>query len=166
MHKSEFGFDFHRLPRMFQPLGSAQIRSCTADFQVDEILGFEPSGDGEHLFLQVRKVDQNSLWVAGILAQLAGIDRRDVGLCGLKDRAAVTTQWFSLHLPGRTLCAANLAHPDYTIMTAARHHKKLRRGAHRGHYFNLVLRQVSAGIASLERRFNVICRDGVPTYFA
>ncbi len=51
MHESEFGFDFHRLPRMFQPLGSAQIRSCTADFQVDEILGFEPSGDGEHLSL-------------------------------------------------------------------------------------------------------------------
>ena len=166
MHESEFGFDFHRLPRLFQPLGSAQIRSCTADFQVDEILGFEPSGDGEHLFLQVRKVDQNSLWVAGLLAQLAGIDRRDVGLCGLKDRAAVTTQWFSLHLPGRTLSAADLAHPDYTIMTAARHHKKLRRGAHSGNYFNLVLRQVSADIAALERRFNGIGRHGVPNYFA
>ncbi|MDE0840701.1 MAG: tRNA pseudouridine(13) synthase TruD [Porticoccaceae bacterium] len=166
MSDSEFGFDFHRLPRVFEPLGRAQIRGFTSDFEVDEILGFEPSGDGEHLLVQIRKSDQNSHWVAGILADLAGIDRRDVGLCGLKDRAAVTTQWFSLYLPGKGLATSELEHSDYTIMAAVRHHKKLRRGMHSGNFFTILLRQVSADIGTLERRFNAIRRWGVPNYFA
>ena len=42
------------------PLGSAVIRSTPEDFQVDERLGFEPSGSGEHLLLRVRKRGQNT----------------------------------------------------------------------------------------------------------
>lgn len=160
-------FNFHLMPRLHgEPLSSALFRSCPEDFQVDEILDLEPSDHGEHLLLHIRKRDQNSQWVAGLLAELAGIKRRDIGFCGLKDRYAVTSQWFSLHLPGRELDLKQLQHNDFEILSARRHHKKLRRGMHSGNRFNIVLRQFTPDKYLLEQRLQLIEQHGVPNYFA
>ena len=114
------------MPRLFpSTFGRAQYRSQPEDFQVDEILGFEPSGEGEHLFVHVRKRDQNTQWVAGLLAELAGIKRNDVSYCGMKDRFAVTTQWFSLYLPGKEIPPEQLIHSDFEILSMAQNNKKL-----------------------------------------
>jgi tRNA pseudouridine13 synthase len=160
-------FDFHQMPRLHgAPLARALFRSCPEDFQVDEIPGWEPSCQGEHLLLHIRKRDQNTQWVAGLLAQLAGIKRSHIGFCGLKDRFAVTSQWFSLYLPGRQIELAALAHSDFDILSAHRHHKKLRRGMHQGNQFKIVLRDFSPEPEILEQRLDVIRRLGVPNYFA
>ena len=79
-------------------------------------MDIEPSGEGEHLWLLISKKDQNTSWVAGILAKLAGIKRNDVGYCGMKDRFAITTQWFSLYVPSRDLDLSTLTHSDFTIL--------------------------------------------------
>ena len=131
-------------------------------------MGFEPGGEGEHLFLQIKKRDQNTQWVAGLLSKLAGIKRNDVSFCGLKDRFAVTTQWFSLYLPGRELSPGQLQHDDFQILSTTRHHKKLRRGMHSGNQFRLVLREFTAledQFAEIEARLQKIALDGVPNYF-
>ena len=119
------------------PVGSGVIRSCADDFQVDEVLGFSADGEGEHLLVQIRKRETNTQWLAGQLAQLAGIDKKDVGFAGMKDRHAVTTQWFSLGMAGRS-------EPDWQalegelieVLAVHRHTKKLRRGNLRGNHFN------------------------------
>jgi tRNA pseudouridine13 synthase len=147
-------------------LGSALFRSCPEDFQVDEIIDFQPSGEGEHLLLHIRKRDQNSQWVAGLLAELAGIKRDDIGFCGLKDRFAVTTQWYSLHLPGQGLDIAQLKHGDFDILEAGRHHRKLRRGMHQGNRFSILLRDVEFNQPALDQRLQAIAQRGVPNYFA
>ena len=160
-------FDFNQLPRLHgQPLGSALFRYCPEDFQVDETIDLVPSNEGEHLLLHVRKRDQNTQWVAGLLAQLAQIKRNDIGFCGLKDRFAVTTQWYSLHLPGREIELSQLTHPDFEILATARHHRKLRRGMHSGNHFKITLRQVDFTPAMLEDRLQAIASCGVPNYFA
>lgn len=131
-------------------------------------MGFEPSGEGEHLFLHIKKRDQNTQWVAGLLSTLAGIKRNDVSFSGLKDRFAVTTQWFSLYLPGRELTLDQLQHDDFEILTITRHNKKLRRGMHSGNQFRLVLREFSAledQFEHIEARLQKIAQDGVPNYF-
>jgi len=133
---------------------------------VDELIDFQPANEGEHLLLHIKKRDQNTQWVAGLLAELAGIDRRSVGFCGLKDRFAVTTQWFSLHLPGRNLGIDQLAHADFQILSTARHNKKLRRGMHAGNRFSIILRDFEIDIETLERRLELIQVSGVPNYFA
>jgi len=133
---------------------------------VDELIDFQPANEGEHLLLHIKKRDQNTQWVAGLLAELAGIDRRSVGFCGLKDRFAVTTQWFSLHLPGRNLGINQLAHADFQILSTARHNKKLRRGMHAGNRFSIILRDFEIDIETLERRLELIQVSGVPNYFA
>lgn len=103
-----------------------------------------------------------------MLSQLAGIKRNDVSFCGLKDRFAVTTQWFSLYLPGRKISPEQLQHDDFEILSMARHPKKLRRGMHSGNQFRLVLREFSAlekQFEGIEARLQTIALGGVPNYF-
>ena len=76
-------------------LGSARFRSHFEDFCVIESLGFEPEGDGEHVYLNITKTDTNTAWVVKELAKFAGTKPSDIGYSGLKDRRAVTSQWFS-----------------------------------------------------------------------
>ena len=164
---SATSYSFEKLKKMHgEALASASFRNCPEDFIVDEVIDFEPANEGEHLLLQIKKRDQNTTWVAGLLAQLAGIDRRDVGFCGMKDRFAVTTQWFSLYLPGRNIQPDELAHSDFQILSKARHNKKLRRGMHAGNRFSIVLRDLSIDPEVLSRRIALIEQSGVPNYFA
>jgi len=128
-------------------------------------MDIEPSGEGDHLWLLISKKDQNTSWVAGILAKLAGIKRNDVGYCGMKDRYAITTQWFSLHVPSRDLDLGTLIHSDFTILRTARHHKKLRRGMHQGNRFKIVLKEFEVEKKSFDDRMKLISRHGVPNYF-
>ena len=62
-----------------ESLGRASYRNYPEDFIVDELIDFQPAEEGEHLLLHIKKRDQNTQWVAGLLAKLAGIDRRAVG---------------------------------------------------------------------------------------
>ena len=160
-------YKFDRLLRLHgETLGKASYRNCPEDFIVDELIDFTPADEGEHLLLHIKKRDQNTQWVAGLLAELAGIDRRSVGFCGLKDRFAVTTQWFSLHLPGRNLDIDQLTHADFHILSSARHNKKLRRGMHAGNRFSIVLRDFAIDPDALKQRLELIQKSGVPNYFA
>ena len=67
-----------------KPAVSASIRARPEDFRVEEFLGFEPTGAGEHLYLEVRKREANTRWVA---EQLARFFRSSVGLMQVLARA-------------------------------------------------------------------------------
>ena len=62
-----------RPPAWGDPPGRAVIRSCPEDFMVTEQLGFEPSGEGEHVFLYVQKRNLNSADLQQRIADLAGV---------------------------------------------------------------------------------------------
>lgn len=148
------------------PIGSAVIRSTPEDFQVDERLGFEPSGSGEHLLLRVRKRGQNTAWVARELARLADVRQHDVGYAGLKDRNAVTTQWFSL--PARRRMPADFVGSGgegFEVLEAYAHRRKLPRGALAGNDFRIMLRGVTGEPAAIEARLERLRSHGVPNYF-
>lgn len=147
---------------MFQGL----IKQIPSDFQVIELLDFEFSGDGEHDYLWVEKENTNTTWVARALATHAGVAERDVGYAGLKDRDAVTRQWFSVRRPsgeGTDWTGLNLS--GSRILETARHQRKLKRGAHRGNQFRIVVRGVDAPTAMINERLTEIRQSGVPNYF-
>lgn len=148
------------------PLGGARLRQSPEDFRVDEVLGFEPSGQGEHLLVRVRKRGWTTEAASGVLARAAGVPRQAVSYAGMKDKWAVTEQWFSVHLPGRDvgLSPGPLA-DGIEVVTVARHDRKLRRGALKGNRFRLVLREVQASADAISRRLYAIQRMGVPNYF-
>ncbi|MCK9469653.1 MAG: tRNA pseudouridine(13) synthase TruD [Porticoccaceae bacterium] len=147
------------------PAGKALFRTVSADFQVDETLGFTPEGRGEHLYLQVRKTDQNTRWVAGLLASAFAVDLAAVGYSGLKDRRAITTQWFSVTLPGAEEVPPLPVLEGCEIIAAGRHPRKLRPGSHRENRFLIRLRQFEGDRDALVARLEAVGRSGVPNYF-
>ena len=143
-----------------------RLRTAPEDFQVGEELGFTLDGVGEHLWLWVRKRGANTEWVARRLAERAGVPAGAVSYAGLKDRHAVTEQWFSVQLPGKVDPDWQAdPHPDFTVLKAIRHSRKLRRGALRGNAFRIVVRDLQGDPAELTARFSQVIAQGVPHYF-
>lgn len=155
------------LARAFPALGKASLKQTPEDFRVDEIPAFEPEGSGEHVYLLIEKRNTNTDWLAKHLAQAAAIPARDVGYSGLKDRQAITTQWFSVLVhKDREPGWQRLETDDIRILKATRHGRKLKTGAHRGNRFSLLLRDVDASADEIEQRLSEIRRHGIPNYFA
>ncbi len=159
----------HSLPEWLrahgEPLFSAQLRTEPADFQVTELLGWEMSGDGEHDYLYIEKTGANTDWVAEQLASFAGVPAKEVGYAGLKDRHAVTWQWFSVprwHSPDWS----GLAIEGVRVLDVKRHLRKLRRGAHDGNQFRILLRHDNPlDREAVQGRLATIGERGVPNYF-
>ncbi|MDA0707037.1 MAG: tRNA pseudouridine(13) synthase TruD [Proteobacteria bacterium] len=151
----------------YDPLGlDAEIRRQPSDFQVTENLSYTLDGAGEHEYLWVEKTGANTDWVAEQLAKFCGINPRDVGYAGMKDRHAITRQWFSVCQRGEVRWDEFVAE-GVTILTRERHGRKLRRGAHTGNTFRIALR--AADTQSHEQRLNerlaLIAEQGAPNYF-
>ncbi len=146
------------------PLFAAAIRTTPEDFDVTEQLGYEFDGEGEHDYLYVEKTGANTEWVSRQLAGFADVPARDIGYSGLKDRNAVTRQWFSV---------PRWNSPDWggvsiegaTVLDVQRHSKKLRRGAHNFNQFRIILRGVLPDSVLLEERLQKIRTQGVPNYY-
>ncbi|WP_226704194.1 tRNA pseudouridine(13) synthase TruD [Microbulbifer elongatus] len=146
----------------------ADFRTEPEDFVVDELAAPEPApvpGESEHVIVQVRKRGANTGYVAQQLAQLAGVQSKDVGYYGLKDRHAVTTQWFSVWL-------AQKPEPDWqqvndeeiSVLQHFRGLRKLRRGEHLGNRFQIRLRNVQGDRDAAEAVLAKV-PAGVPNYF-
>jgi len=155
------------LPRVYgEPPAAGILRQSNEDFIVDELMPVQPSGQGEHLWLQIRKSGCNTDWLAQQLAALAGVKGFAVSYAGLKDRHAVTTQWFSIHLPGcddPDLTALESA--DVQLLQSIRHDRKLKRGTLSGNHFRLRLHQLSGSVDQLEQRLQAVAEHGVANYF-
>lgn len=148
------------------PIAEAVVRSSVDDFVVEEELGFEPSGDGEHLFLFVEKRNRTTDEVATRLARIAGVPRRAVSYSGLKDKRAHTRQWFSVHCaPRREVDWPVSIDENVTIVERALNRRKLRRGAHHANRFTLVLRDVRDPDDTLRLRLETMAQSGAPNYF-
>ncbi|HHM05030.1 MAG TPA: tRNA pseudouridine(13) synthase TruD [Gammaproteobacteria bacterium] len=154
-------------PRVVEALAiGAVIRRSPDDFRVDEELPFAPCGTGEHAWLKVRKRCRETQFVAKILARHAGVRLRDVSYAGLKDKYALTTQWFSVYLPGRPMPDwAAVADDGVEVLCATRHTRKLKRGALRANRFIIIARELGASSGTLTAHLARIAQDGVPNYF-
>ena len=145
---------------------TARLRVAPEDFQVEELLGYDADGSGEHALLWVEKRGANTDWVARELAKFAGVSPVNVGYAGLKDRHAVTRQTFSVQLPGRPDPDwSTFPHAEVKVLSATRHSRKLKRGALRGNRFVLVLRDVQGDREAAEHALGQIATRGVPNYF-
>lgn len=149
-----------------EPALQAQIKEEFSDFRVDEELGFEPTGAGEHLYLRVRKTNLSTTQAARRLAETTGVALRDVGYSGMKDRRGECTQWFSLKLPAAgEPSLAGFENPQLTVLETQRNQRKLRVGTHRHNHFRLLLRNCQGSAQEFEQRLEGLRAHGVPNYF-
>ena len=171
----EAATDTAQLPQPTSPpIKQATYKTHNTDFVVNEILPLEFTGEGEHLWLHIEKSGMNTAYLAKLLSEWAEIPLRDVGYSGLKDRHALTTQWFSLRIPKKQLPESEFAPVDMgvnesvTILAQHWHNKKLNRGTHRANQFIITLRDIELegdDKSSLEQHLAHISTTGVPNYF-
>lgn len=151
------------------PTNTATLKSVPTDFLVNEVMDIEFTGEGEHIWLQIKKRKLHTDQVAKNLAHLANIANKDIGVSGMKDFQAETTQWFSVWLPG----VVDDDLPDWKqlesefceIVQVVRHNRKLKRGTHVANQFTILLRDFSGDIDTFSESIELINTQGVPNYY-
>jgi tRNA pseudouridine13 synthase len=147
-------------------VGVGTLREQTDYFQVDEQLTFEPSGSGEHVFLYIEKRGLNTDDIVKMLSIHAGVPRRSISYAGMKDRHAVTKQWFSVQLPGKEGPDWHqLENDSIKVGRVTRHLKKLKRGVIKFNAFDIVVSQLNFNKELMLKRVEAIKQFGVPNYF-
>ena len=157
-----------------KPQVTGDLKTNAQDFYVEEELGFEPEGNGEHLYLFIEKQGVNTEFLARLIAKHADIASNKVTYSGVKDRHAVTRQWFCLHVLNKALDGAGLMQaiseelaPEESIklVQMEKHPRKLKVGVHKTNRFVLRIRHLAGNLDDLKDRLALVALEGVPNYF-
>ncbi len=158
------------LPFATRPLGGVggRLKETPDDFLVTEVPLYEPSGEGDHLYLDIERRGMETRMVLKRLAEAFDVNPADIGCAGQKDKQAVARQWFSL--PWRMDCAETAesklaACPELILHQALRHQNKLRRGHNLGNRFVIRLRGVSPDATLIGEIADKIRHAGIPNFF-
>jgi tRNA pseudouridine13 synthase len=143
--------------------GSIKVRP--EDFFVQEIPLYEPTGQGEHVYIEIQKVGLTTFDAINRIADALRVPSREVGYAGMKDARAVTRQVLSI--PGTTEEAAmNLQIPNLTVNWAVRHGNKLRLGHLAANRFAIKIRDVTpTDVVTLRPVLSTIEKRGMPNFF-
>ncbi len=140
-------------------------------FVVEEIPLYQPSGEGEHVYVRITRKDWTTRDLQREIADLFTLKNSHIGCAGLKDKHARATQTFSLHLLK--------ADPDevaerietelgVTVDWTTRHVNKIRRGHLIGNRFSITLLYPDVADSPLDQaqRITEALRErGLPNYF-
>lgn len=149
------------LPRVTADLPGigGRIGPDHADFQVEEIPAYLPSGDGPHWYVRVRKQGLGTPEVVRLLANAAGCGSRDVGFAGRKDKHAITSQWISMPVE-----PVDPGDARVELLEVSRHGNKLKLGHLRGNRFQIRLVDCEAPAERLPALLDRVAQ-GIPNYF-
>jgi tRNA pseudouridine13 synthase len=152
-----------------------RLRSQPKDFLVEEVPLYLPADEGQHLYVNLTKEELTTKEVQRKLEELFGLKRDDVGLAGLKDKFARTTQTFSLDIGYRPEgfaeeAAAKIADELPVAVNWARFHKnKLKIGHLLGNRFVVTVTDLDCSVDEAMQRAaaiqEVIDTRGLPNYF-
>jgi len=143
----------------------ARFISTPETFLVEELPAYLPAGEGPHTFVWIEKRGLTTLDAVGRLARALGVQARDVGYAGMKDRNATTRQWLSVPAIEPSLAAA-VELDGLRVLEARCHRNKLRVGHLRGNRFEVVLCEIGAGeIDGLRAQLAQIAHSGLPNRY-
>ncbi len=148
-----------------QTMCSGQIKQKPEDFKVTEQLGFEPSGEGEHLLLFIQKASLTTHQLISAIAEELKVSERHIGYCGLKDKHAVTQQWLSIQLPGVKDIPSISESDQIKVLHSYWHDRKLRVGSHKSNSFEIIIRNVTGSLDRLDSIISQIKSYGFANYF-
>lgn len=148
-----------------KPCQTGAIKSRPEDFRVIENLGFEPCGEGEHLFLHIEKTNLTTQDLVEQVAREFSVKPRDIGYSGLKDKLAVTQQWLSVHLPGQMNSTEIPESSHYKLLQHNWHNKKIRPGSHRSNSFEVIVKNIDELSEHTQQQIDELTSFGVANYF-
>lgn len=146
-----------------------EIKAEPEHFVVSEVPLYAASGQGEHVYLTITRRGRATRDLANDLARLAGVAPGAIGYAGLKDKQAVATQSFSIHLPPdgpEELARRVEAELGCTVSSASRHTNKLRKGHLLGNRFSVLISGAGPDAAERARAVcEAIAARGLPNFF-
>ena len=154
-----------------KPQLTATLKQEFEDFRVDEELGFEFTEQGEHVSINVKKIDLSTVEVVKRLSEVSGVRRSAIGYAGMKDKRGECTQWFSVQLPlaqtedQQRRILSDFENSSLQILESHRNSRKIRIGSHKSNKFAIRLRDCAGSRAEFENRLAHIKENGVPNYF-
>jgi len=148
------------------PTISAKLKVKFADFRVTENLGFNPTKNGDHLFIKVRKMDLSTLEVARKISEVTGSKLSSIGYSGMKDKRGECVQWFSIPAgEGIEKAISSIENNKLNVITSHLNTRKLRIGSHKENHFHIKLRDCQGSKLEFKNRMDRIMEHGVPNYF-
>ncbi len=146
-----------------------QIKSVPEHFSVEEIPAYNPSGEGEHVYVSITRESIASTEMQKKLSELFGIHYNDIGFAGLKDKHARTTQVFSLLIKeiDMNLIASKIAELGVKVNWIKRHKNKLKPGHLDGNLFQILVLHPHPDhvLKQAEKIRKILLVKGVPNYF-
>ncbi len=141
------------------------FKQTPRDFVVEEMPLYDFSGEGEHLVLFVRKKGLSTLELVSIIAKYLGIQNKEIGYAGLKDKHAMTKQYISLHKKHEAKMD-DFKHEDIKILSKTYHNNKVRIGHLSGNRFYIKLKKVNPTSAKkIDEALKNIAMFGMPNFF-
>jgi tRNA pseudouridine13 synthase len=139
------------------------IKQWPEDFEVEEIPAYEPSGQGDFLYLWVEKRDMGAEYFLRQIARRLDIPLSEVGSAGMKDRHAVSRQMISVPVSAEQRLS-HIEGDGIRLLKVSRHGNKLRPGHLHGNRFRILIRNVSStdSLPSLIERLRT---SGLPNYY-
>lgn len=142
-----------------------RIKDRPEDFFVYEIPMYEPSGEGEHLYLRIRRSGVSHDELLSVVAAACSVPVRAIGFAGIKDTQAVTEQTLSVHLPDSDRMPT-IDDDRIDIVWTDRHANKLRRGHLAGNRFVIRIRAVDPlRVTDVWGRLRGLAAHGSPNAF-
>lgn len=148
------------------------IREKSENFQVVEVPVYEPSGQGDHLYINFTKKDRTTKDVVDSIARILNLPF-DFGIAGLKDKNAVTTQSISVLIKDKS--EENLNNIKTKIESLGLkvnfmkfHSNKLKPGHLRGNKFIIKITQLSDINLAFEKADKIaelLRKTGVPNFY-
>ena len=145
------------------------LKSRPEHFVVEEILPYQPCGQGEHVYITFRRSGWNTADAARSIQDRLALARSDVGWGGRKDKTAVVVQTLSVRCGlKRSLDDIKnaLTELPFEIVDIKRHGNKIKTGHVAANRFTIVVNQPAPD--ALPRALVIAERlkqTGVPNYY-
>jgi len=135
-------------------------------FFVEEIPLYSFTGTGNFLILKIKKTDMSTWKLITVLAKATGLQERDIGYAGLKDKNATTIQYISLPKQYEKELNKNLTTEKIEILERTYNKAPIKIGALKGNRFSIILERISESDAKF---FNTTAKmmqsKGIPNYY-
>ncbi|MFT7823284.1 MAG: tRNA pseudouridine(13) synthase TruD [Sulfurimonas sp.] len=135
-------------------------------FFVEEIPLYPFTGSGNYLILKIKKTDMSTWKLIHVISKATGLDERDIGYAGLKDKNATAIQYISLPKKYERELNKNLTTERIEILERTYNKAPIKIGHLKGNRFSIILHHISSKDAKFFRTTALkMQKEGIPNYY-
>ncbi len=136
-----------------------KIKHRPEDFKVVEVLKRPLKNKGDYRVYRLWKRGITTEEALELIAKRSGISKRQISICGVKDRHAETSQFIAVK---REFRLKEISSPELKLSFAGYTYKRLSPSELKGNLFEIVVRDVKP---PKRKRIEVLTEVGIPNYY-